>query len=93
VASGGVFFPIHVVVWVVFQLDRYYLFALQRLKIWCVTGPGECEVSMRVTVGLYFFLQHDDTGDNGLWRIVYLPACGMCACVMLCVVRIEANGQ
>jgi hypothetical protein len=50
VASGGVFFPIHFVVWVVFQLDSDVVFAHDGLKTVCVTGTGECVVSMGVTV-------------------------------------------
>jgi hypothetical protein len=46
VASGGVFFPIHIVVWVVFQLDSEVVFAHDGIKSVCVTGTGECEVSV-----------------------------------------------
>ena len=52
VASGGVFFSLHFVVWVVFQLDSDVVFAHDSLKTVCVTGTGECEVSLWATVEL-----------------------------------------
>jgi hypothetical protein len=52
VASGGVFFPINFVVWVMIQLDSDAVFALQRHKIWCLTGPCECVVSIWLAVEL-----------------------------------------
>ena len=45
-------FPINFVVWVMIQLDSDAVFALQRHKIWCLTGPCECVVSIWLAVEL-----------------------------------------
>ena len=52
VASGGVFFPINFVVWVMIQLDSDVVFAQAGLKTVCLTGPCECVVSIWLTVEL-----------------------------------------